>query len=238
MLKEVDCASLPLAGLAALADVRCQRDVRAAVVGDRAWVRWPTGDEQLPLRVLSVPGAELYVERDGRWFRLGSRVPSRGWPAGAVAEPLHFLLSPAFPEPVASQAEPLRRCLLTLVRDPHPHPAAAMRCDLSALPAWVERATTADIGAISGVRSGDAVVLLGKKLPVLPASRRYWGERVLAPLGHRLEPALPESAVLAALEAEDETLALFDFEGVELLSFHAFGPLTRAGVRLALLERA
>jgi hypothetical protein len=255
-LSEVGCASLPLAGLAALADVRCVRSVDAAIEGDRVWVRWPAGDEQFPLRVLSVSGAELYVERDGVWFRFGSRLPSRGWPKGAVAEPLQFLLSPAFPDPETPRAEQLRRCSIALVRDPRPRPAAAMSCDISALAAWAERATTAEIGAVEGIHSDGSVVLRGRKLPMLPApspypfphpggegrvrgpARRYWGERVFVRLGHRPEPALPESAILAALNAGEETLALLDFEGVELLPLHAFQPLTRAGVRLALTERA
>jgi len=237
-LCEVGCASLPLAGLAALADVRCVRGVDAAIEGDRVWVRWPAGDEQFPLRVLSVSGAELYVEHDGLWFRFGSRLPSRGWPDGAAVEPLHFLLSPAFPEPDTPQAEPLRRCSLALVRDPRPHPAAGMRCVLSALATWAERATTTEISGVEGIRSGDSAILRGKKLPMVPAARRYWGVRVFVPLGYRPEPALPESAILAALDAGEETLALLDFEGVELLPLHAFQPLTRAGVQLALTERA
>jgi hypothetical protein len=44
--------------------------------------------------------------------------------------------------------------------------------------------------------------------------------------------------LLAALDVDGETLALLDFESVELLPLHAFHPLTRAGVRLALTERA
>jgi hypothetical protein len=112
-----------------------------------------------------------------------------------------------------------------------------MRCELQSLAAWVERATTIELNEVTGVRSRDAVVLRGQRLPNLPVARRYWGERVLAPLGHRPEPALPDKALLAALDVDDETLALLDFEGVELLPLSVFQPLTRAGVRLALTER-
>src|SRR5262249_10790966 len=135
-----------------------------------------------------------------------------------------------------ASAVPLRRCPLTLVRDSQSHPTTALRCDVASLAAWAERATTAQLSAVTGIRSNKVVLLRGGKLPMLPGARRYWGDRLLSPLGYRPEPALPEDAVLAALEAGKDVIVLLEFEGVELLPLHAFEPLTRAGVRLALAE--
>jgi hypothetical protein len=237
-LNEVSCASLPVAGLPSLADIRCVQGVQAAIVGDRAWLRWPPGAPEVLLRVLPVSGAELYIEREGCWYRFGSRLPAPGWPAHAAPRPLHVLLTPVLAEPEPISTTPLSRCLFRLKRDPRPHPATALRCNLQALAAWAEHATTAGLNALAGVCSGDAVVLRGDKLPVLPGSQRYWGERVLVPLGYRPDPALADSALLTALDADNEMLALLDVDGVELLPLHAFESLTRAGVRMALAERA
>jgi hypothetical protein len=236
-LEQISCASLPFASLVALADVRCLRGVEAAVVGERVWVRWAAGDEDVLRRVLPVTGVELYARHDGMWYRLGSRLPSPGWPDAAEARPLHHVLTPA---PVAPQPPPDAlpgRCPMHLVRDAPLHATTALRCPLATLAAWAERATTAELDALEGVRCRDVVLLRGTRLPLLHGARRFWGDRVWMPLGYRPEPALPESALLAALEAGDDTIALLDFEGVELLPLRVFQPLTRAGVRLAIREQ-
>jgi hypothetical protein len=236
-LSEICCASIPATELAALAELRGTSDVRVALDGDRAWLRWPAEEEPITLRILSIRGAELYAERDGQWFRLGSRLPSVGWPAHLEARPLHDVLMPAPVEPEPVPATPLHRCRLHLVRDPRPRATTALRCAISSLASWADRATTAQLVAVGGIRLGNQVVLRGRNLPMLPGARRYWGERVLAPLGYRSEPVLPENALLAALGADDDCLAILELDGVELLPLHASGPLTRVSVRLALAER-
>jgi hypothetical protein len=236
LLSEICCASLPLAGLPALAELRCLAGVRVAVDGERAWLRWPAEEKAIALAVLVIRGAVLYAEREGQWFRLGSRLPAPGWPAHLPSRPLHDVLVPAPVEPAAVSLTPLRPARLGLVRDSHPRETSALRCSLAALAAWADRAPTAQLAAISGIRSGNEAVLRGRGLPPLPCAQRYWGERVLAPLGYRPEPELPETALLAALDAGDEGVAILENEGVELLPLNAFEPLSRSGVRLTLAE--
>jgi hypothetical protein len=237
-LSEICCASIPATELAALAELRGTSGVRVALDGDRAWLRWPTEEEPITLRILSVRGAELYAERAGQWFRLGSRLPSPGWPSHLEARPLHDVLMPAPVEPEPVPTTSLGPYRLRLVRDPRPRATTALRCPIGSLASWADRATTAQLAAVDGIRSGNQVVLRGRNLPMLPGARRYWGERVLAPLGYRPEPELPENALLAALGADDDCLAILELDAVELLPLHAFEPLTRSGVRLALAERS
>jgi hypothetical protein len=98
------------------------------------------------------------------------------------------------------------------------------------------------------------MLLLGKRLPLLPGGERFWGERVLLPLGWRAEPELPESAIYAALGIEDDAILLAagrsgfqpdSVSQVENLTYEpdiaivpreVLQPLSRARVRLALRE--
>jgi hypothetical protein len=236
-LDDVCCARLPLGALPALAPVRCLPGVGVTVDGERAWVRWAAGDGAVLRCVLPVLGVEMYVRHKGHWYRLGSRLPCSGVPDGAAAVPLDRLLVPG---PVQAEfvlrPEP-RTVTLRLVRDARLRSATALRCDLSALANWLDRATSARLAALRAARSGGQVLLLGHRLPPLADGERFWGERLLVPLGHRPEPGLPERALCEALGVSDDQIALLGADGFEVLPRDAFGPLTRAGVRLALRER-
>jgi hypothetical protein len=80
------------------------------------------------------------------------------------------------------------------------------------------------------------VLLLGNHLPPLPGAERFWGARVLIPLGYRPEPALLESALLEVLHLMADELAVWTLDGAEVLPRSALQPLTRSAVRLALAE--
>ena len=70
-------------------------------------------------------------------------------------------------------------------------------------------------------------------MPLLPSTRRYWGEAVLVPLGLRPEPNLPESALREALAVGEGDILLLDAGRVEVVPGSVFRPLTRAGLLLA-----
>jgi hypothetical protein len=237
-LSEICCASLPVNELSVVAELRGMPGVVVAVDRERAWLRWSMGDEPIAVKVLPIRGAELYAERDGQWFRLGSRLPAAGWPAHLEARPVHDVIMPAPVEPEPTPTTPLGRCRLQLVRDSRQRTTTSLRCPIGSLASWADRATTTELAAVDGICSRNEAVLRGHYLPMLAEARRFWGARVLAPLGYRPEPELPENALLAALGAEGDCLAMLDLDGVELLPVHAFEPLTRAGVRLALAERS
>jgi hypothetical protein len=92
---------------------------------------------------------------------------------------------------------------------------------------------TADIEQLQAARFGDAVLLLGERLPPIAEGERFWGQRVLIPLGFRSEPALPESALREVLEVGPDDIALLGDRRAEVIEGRALQQLTRAGVRLA-----
>ncbi len=240
-LDDVCCARLPAAALAHLGALRVRTDVRVLAQSGELWLRWPAGDEDVLHRVLAVRGAEVFARRDGLWYAPGRSLPTFGVPDELQQTLLHLLA----PEPVRpegrisnpSYGAPVR---LGLARDDTARPAAALCCELADLERWADGVTSRRLAALEAAYcpapDGPRVLLLGGRLPPLPAGERFWGRAVLAPLGWRPEPALGEAALRAALDLQDEEIALVRAEGVEVVSRGAFRPLTRAGIRLALRE--
>jgi hypothetical protein len=233
-LHDVCCARLPADAIAALAGLRCVPGVTAIRDGDSLWLRWEPGREEILRQVLPLANAELYVQRDGQWFLLGRRLPAVGPPPDRPGQPLDGLVVPA---PIRTEESVRGRrtvpAQLHLVRDGRPRPTTGMACSLAVLNRWAEMATTGRITSLRGARAGGRVLVLAEKLPVLPAATRLWGQRILVPLGLRLEPALPESAVVEALALNGGDLAVFHPEGVDVISAEALQPLTRAAIRQA-----
>jgi len=231
-LHDITCARIPQASLAALGSLRCAREVEVTADGADYWLHWPAGSEAILRQVLPLPGVELYRQRDGQWYRHGSRLPSVGPPAG---ERLHLdrLLAPARFVPVAPPADSFTPLRLRLVRDDVARQTTALECPLPTLVAWADTATTRQIGAIRGALAGGRVRLLGTALPLLPGAQRYWGQRILTPLGFRPEPALPESALDDVLRLGPDALALLHDDGAEVMPLAAFATLSRAAIRLA-----
>ena len=237
-LAEVCCARLPAASLAGLAEVRCVPGVEVVADGAACWLRWPAGSDEVLREVLPLPGVTLYVERGGQWYRFGSRLPTDGPPAVAAAQRLDRVVLPGRIEPVEAGSEGWQPVPLQFVRDEVPRAASALQCPLSVLEAWAEQASTVRLASFRAALDGATVLLLGSRLPLLPDSTRFWGRRVLVPLGFRPEPALPESALAGVLHLEGEDIALLRGDGVDVVPAQALRPLTRAGVRLASRGRA
>jgi hypothetical protein len=231
-LDEVSCASLPPGSLSGLAGLRTRSGVRAREENGRLWLWWQAGDGEVVSRVLPLSGVALYSRRDGAWFRHGCRLPSSDVPGEDGAPPLVAVLTPApvTPLQVEFAAGTVR---LAVVRDGRPRPAAALLCELADLARWADTATSRHLGALRAARCGDRVLVLGKRLPPLSAGERWWGDGVLVPLGFRPEPNLPEGVLRQALGLEDGDAALLGVDGAERVPAEAFGPMSRAGVRLA-----
>ena len=122
------------------------------------------------------------------------------------------------------------KVVVRLVRDDCPRRTTTLRVSLAALAAWADSAPSDDIEAVEAAICGDVVLLRGS-LPAL-VGERFWGRRLLVAAGWRPEPDLAEGILVAAL-ALGEDCGVFTPEGVEVVPAEAFGPLTRAGVRLA-----
>jgi hypothetical protein len=238
-LDQTCAAGLPAVEIVALADLRGAPGIRVILAGDRAWVRWSPGDERVLRRVLAVPGVELYDRRNGAWHPHGRSLPAFGVPLDSdemltldrAITPLP--VRPSMPGQTAW--EPLA---LSLARDTRPRPASALRCRLLELTDWVDTVPTAQLSALLAAREGERVMLLGQRLPTIREGEKFWGDRVLTPLGFRPEPDLPESALLGALGVDEGDLLVIEADGCEVVPRDAFRPLSRAGYRLALAEAA
>jgi hypothetical protein len=216
--------------------LRREVGIMVTTAGDRVWVCWEAGAEAVVRRVLPLPGAELYTRRDGLWYRIGHHLPTFGLPVEdeSVARPLYRAVTPEPAQVIMPEEMPPTSTRLRLVRDEHVRPASAMRCALAALDRWIESAPTTEITALSAAWFGGEVIVRGTRLPTIAGSERFWGELLLAPLGFRPEPSLPEPALRRVLRVRDAALLVLSDQGIEEVPREAFGPLTRAGVRLAL----
>ncbi len=216
-----------------LADLRVRGEVRVRLDGATAWLHWPAGDRAVLLRVLALRGAEVFERRGGHWYRPGRRLPSFEVPGDEETRPLAALLVPAAVQAEA-RAATLTPLQVTLVRNDHPRPASALCCPVADFAAWVEGATSRQLAGLQAAWCpAGPVLLLGERLPPLAAGERFWGRSLLLPLGFRAEPDLGEDALREALGLGGD-VGLLTAEGLEVVARSAFGPVTRAGVRLAL----
>lgn len=234
-LDDVNCASLPLEAAPLLAALRTRDGLRVRADGSRLWLWWTAGDDEVLQCVLPLPGVELFARREGRWYRSGRRLPTRDVPDDAGAQPLLAVLAPipVQPERVEGSVAPAR---LTVVRDDRPRPATALRCDRADLARWADAATSHQLGALQAARRGARVLVRGRPLPPLREGERFWGAAVLTLLGFRPEPLVPASVLCQALGLAEGDVALLTEAGAEVVPAGAFGPVTRAGVRLAARE--
>jgi hypothetical protein len=231
-LPEACCARLPAEALLLLADLRARGDVRTRLDGPAVWVHWPAADREVLRRVLALRGAEVFERRGEHWYRAGRSLPSFEVRGEEGARPLAALLMPAAvqPEVCAAAFVPLR---MALVRDDHPRPAGALCCSLAELAEWGEKATSRQLAGLQAAWCpAGSVLVLGERLPPLAAGERYWGRSLLVPLGFRADPDLTEDALREALGLGGD-VGILTAEGLEVVPRSAFGPLTRAGVRLA-----
>lgn len=237
-LDGVCCACLPPSGLASLAAVRCRPGVGVYRDDGRVWLRWEAGDDEILRRVLPVAGVRLFARRDGLWYEPGCRLPAFDVPPMEEVSPLPAVLTPAplRAEPAPSQSWP--PIPLRLIRDDTGRPATALLCAPAELGRWASGATTRQITALRAAKKGGHVLLLGPRLPSLRGASRFWGRRVLFPLGFRPEPPLPESALGALLGIGAEAVALVTAEGADVVPEDALRPLSRAAARLAEGETA
>jgi len=225
-------AVVPATGFEVLAPLRARGGVRV-VRGDPAWVTWDSDRPDVIRVLMAVPGVELFEPRDGRWFRPGTHLPAFGVPPAGELVAIDRAVLPAAVSPLEPVDREPRRVPLRLVRCERSRPTTALRCPIASLKGWADTAPSAEISAVKAARNGDAAWLLGSKLPALIAAGRFWGERVLVPLGFRADPDWPEAALReAAGVGPDEILVLTD-EGPEAIPADAFRPLTRAAIRRA-----
>ncbi len=245
-------ARLPASAIDALAALRRESGVALAwePAEARAWVEWSShSDAEAILRALRpVRGIEFFERRDDAWHPFGRSLPAWDVPP-RDSDPIRLdrAIIPGalvIEQPSGPALEPVE---LRLVPDDRPRPATAARGRLEDLARWADSAPTARIEALEATVSGDSVLVRSRHVGETPAWRgdvRFWGRRVLIPLGFRVEPGLSESGLCEALGmagrdrpdlADDPArgIVLFDQDGVQWIESSAFRTLSRASCRLS-----
>jgi hypothetical protein len=212
--------------------VRCAEDILVTLEGEYTWVRWEPENAEILKAILPIPKVELYARRDENWYRCGCHLPAFDMPRLSEGRPLYEVL---LPRPIRT-SKPARLeltpAVLRLVESFLPRSTSALVCKFSELSKWAETAAGPRVTALRAAFCDGEILLVGNRLPLLPGSQRLWGDRVLVPLGQRLEPDLPESAVLDALGISQEELLILESDRAQVVACQALQPLTRAGLRL------
>jgi hypothetical protein len=230
-LDQVCLARLPAGALPALAEMRTTSGVEVAREGEWAWVRWQAGEETVPRRLLPVFGVQLYEQREGRWHEAGHSLPAFDVPARLSYRPLLEEVTPARVSGLSPPGLSPQPVELRLVADDVVRPTSAMECRLQDFVCWMDDVPSARLHRLRAAHCRGRLLVRGERLPLLDQSDRFWGEHILAPLGSRLDPALPESAYREALGLEASETLLFRDDGCQLIPGESFSAVTRAGIR-------
>ncbi|MCA8910866.1 MAG: hypothetical protein KDB82_04125 [Planctomycetes bacterium] len=234
VLTHASLARIPASALALLGRLRTYASVQVRIEEQRAWVRWDEAGFQVLRALLPVEGAEFFEKLDSSWHLCGYSLPAFEIPEDGFV-PLAMVLTPAAVHTVPDEAEALPRVQFALKRSSEIHSARALLCKPGALAVWADMATLGEFNGILAARSGDLVLVTATgdaSLPPLAGAERYWGERLLFPLGYGPDPDLPESALLTALSIRDDEFALVRHAAVEVIPRGVLQPLTRASARL------
>ncbi len=235
-LDQVCAAILPAESLPVLGPLRACPGIRVALQDRVAVVRWDPGLEDVLRVLIAQPGVQLFETRSGLWYRPGSGLPafemSLALDSGAF-QPLDRVLVPRPIQSEQARSFEAKPAQIRLRPDIHPRPTQALRTTLEALARWADHAPTADFQGLSAATSNNEILLVGHRLPPIPASERFWGKLVLVPLGWRPDPPLSEDAFRSALGVDASELLLVESDGIETIPLLAFEPLSRSSVRLA-----
>jgi hypothetical protein len=230
----VSSARIHASALWRLGAARGRSGVEVAIDGDWAWVRWPARDEKVVHLLLPADGVHFYLSRDGQWYRLGKRLPEFDFPSGLHYRPLDRVLLPARIGPISTAVPRFKPVHLKLVAGNRPRPTTLIESNLIELERWAQAAPAEQVLTLRAARCGERVLLMGDRLPLLAANRRFWGKAVFVPLGYRPDPVSSEDAIREAFAVPADSFMLMDHEAVECVPCAAFEPLTPARIRLAL----
>ncbi len=232
-LRECSRARIPIRALPWLAPLRLRQDIRIQLTDSYVWVDWRAHEDEIVQHLLGILDVCFFNERAGLWSEHGSRLPARHMPKIDPKLLLNQVLLPeTLPDGVVPVAQ-IERLPLRLVADDQIHPTTAVVCSLASLVAWAEVAPTFAIERFRGVWSGTRALIVGDNPPRFADDRRYWGRRLLIPLGYRVEPALKEELLVGEGGPLEGTLVLFDSDRVERIPDDSLRMLTRPGIRLA-----
>ncbi len=237
-MEHVCLACIPKSELGSLAAIRCTPGITAALDDNRAWISWRKGQEDVLTCLLSIPEVQLYEDRDGVRFALGSHLPAFHLPDNLNYVQLANLIFPQAMKPVGISSLPIQRLSLDLVPESKPQPTSALLTSIANVALWADSVSQVRLEKLRGAYKEEEIILFGENLPPFPESELFWGYRLLVPLGYRISPKLPESAYCQALELSADEVLLFRHQKKEIITRSALDPLSRASLHLLAQEIA
>lgn len=230
VLSNASLARIPTSALHLLGRLRAYASVQVRVDHGFVWIRWDEAGFEILRTLLPVEGAQFFERMDAHWHQCGHILPAFDIPEGDFV-PLATALVPGPQNTLANVDEPAPRVVLALKRSTATQPTTALLCSVKALAAWIELAPSREIESVQAARCENLVLLTGQRLPPVNGER-FWGDRLLCPLGWAPDPALPESALLEAVGVSDNEFVLMRGAELEVIPRSAFRTLTRASARL------
>ena len=221
----------------AVARLRLEPEIESLELPDALWLRGPSSDEQLDLKLCRRPGAVRFdILADGQLLPVGKRLPSGRLPEGK------WIALKAWAQvtlPVAMlAAQSLRRVPFSLERASTHEEADLLLARQMDWAAYAMSAPQVRLEKLTFAASSDGrVVIRGRPLPPVPGARYYEQAGVAVPCGWGWPAWLEASVVREALAVEPEALALFSAAGTwEAIAGDQFVRATRSAVRLSVPE--
>ena len=236
----------------------CRRlpGIRVSILGDRAWICWDAESEstrQMMIeRLLPLSGVEMFARHGGHWYRPGEHLPAFRVPIGDGSGGVSLERSPV-PQAddgirarerragTAGAATGARRAESTPAGRRGVLPARSAGPLGRAGDLGADRVADGGLDPRPGRRAGagrGAGARRGRDAPGIAGRSRFWGMDVMIPLGFRADPELSESALRRLVGAGPDDLVVLDAAGYERIPRAAFRPLSRAGIRLAMVGLA
>lgn len=230
VLNNASLARIPAGALDLLGRLRVYASVQVRADGRHVWVRWDEAGYEILRALLPVAGAQFFERLEDRWHLCGHSLPAFDVPEDRF-HPLATALTPGPQQSLATVNEPAPRVVLALKRSTQQQPASALLCAVKPLAKWANMAPADDLARLQVACCENQVLLTGQRLPVIPGER-FWGERLLSPLGWAPEPGLPENALLEAIGVSAQETVVMRGGEIEIIPRDAFRTLTRASARL------
>lgn len=227
-------ARILAADLVRLSHMRDRADIRVRLFGSFAWLTWSSSRVEVVQALFPLMEVIFFRTDLGVRYRLGNRIPTDEVPPSGEDRPLTGVLVPLPIQTVSPDANFAPTVPVRLVRGGSPGPTTALLCDLDALRALADTATSYELTRIRGILCGDRAMLFGSDLPRIAGALRLYGTDLLLPVGYRTEPDLPAAVLRAGVGVVSGEVLIFTQDGIEIVPIDRAEPLTRAAIRIAL----
>jgi hypothetical protein len=218
----------------ALASLRLAEDVEAAVSGSDVWIRSRNTDSAVLAAVASLPASQRFSwTTDNRLLPAGSRLATGRFPA-ADWHPFSRWLGVALPSAALPALFDKKLDLLLVPADQPGEPNALLTtCDI-----WANWASTAPAARLKPLKFAASfnqrILILGQPAPPIPGTRLIEEQGIICPAGFTWKPAVSPVTIREILGTNQQSYALWDQSGVQILAEELFVAASRSSANATL----